>query len=75
RNQFGVHAISVLTGVEPVSIHYPVVNHPARVSSFNLDKDPEIEGTLLGIKGQYLLFDCGVVNVRKYSGYDMELFV
>ena len=28
-----------------------------------------LEGTLLGIKGQYLIFDTAVVNVRKYAGY------
>ena len=32
-----------------------------------------IAGTLLGIKGQYLILDSGVVNIRKYTGYELEL--
>ena len=35
----------------------------------NFEKTPEIEGTLLGIKGQYLMFDTGVRNVRKSGRY------
>jgi hypothetical protein len=48
---------------------YPVAAWPTRVKSFNLDKDPEAGGVLQGIKGQYLIFDGGVINVRKYTGY------
>jgi hypothetical protein len=36
-----------------------------------LEKTPQIEGTLLGIKGQYLILDNGVLNVRKYGGYEI----
>jgi hypothetical protein len=28
---------------------------------------------LLGIKGQYLIFDTGVINMRRFSGYDIEV--
>ncbi|MEE9397603.1 MAG: DUF2797 domain-containing protein, partial [Methylococcales bacterium] len=28
-------------------------------------------GTLMGIKGQYLIFDTGVINIRKYGGYSL----
>jgi hypothetical protein len=28
---------------------------------------------LLGIKGQYLILDTGVLNIRKYGGYEVEL--
>ena len=28
-----------------------------------------VAGTLLGVKGQYLIFDTGVINMRKYGGY------
>jgi hypothetical protein len=27
---------------------------------------------LHGIKGQYLLLDTGVINIRKFSGYEVE---
>lgn len=50
-------------------IKYPVLEYPKKVKSFNLDKDPLIEGTLIGIKGQYLILDTGVINLRKYAGY------
>lgn len=50
-------------------IKYPVLEYPQKVKSFNLDKDPLVEGTLLGIKGQYLILDTGVINLRKYAGY------
>ena len=33
------------------------------------------EGTLIGIKGQYLIFDTGVINMRKYGGYLLSLTV
>ncbi len=33
-----------------------------------------IGGTLLGIKGQYLMFDSGVINMRKYGGYQLSLY-
>ena len=55
------------------SFHFPVLEYPTRVSSINLDKSPTAEGTLLGVKGQYLILDTGVLNVRKHSGYEIEL--
>ena len=73
QKRFGVHAISVLTGVEPVSIAYPVLRYPDKIASLELDKDTEIDATLLGIKGQYLILDAGVINIRKYTGYELEL--
>ena len=73
EDRFGFFAISILNGVEPVSITYPVVQYPEKITSFNFDKEPKIEGTLLGIKGQYLIFDNGVINLRRFSGYDIQL--
>lgn len=51
---------------------YPVLSYPAKVKSLNPEKQPHIEGQLLGIKGQYLLLDTGVINLRKYAGYVAE---
>lgn len=73
KEKFGFFAISVLNGIEPVSIRYPVVEVPEKISSFNFDKEAEIEGVLTGIKGQYLIFDTGVINLRRFSGYNIEL--
>lgn len=56
-----------------VSIQYPVLEYPEKVRPHNLDKEPVLEGTLLGIKGQYLLLDTAVLNVRKVAGYHLRL--
>ncbi len=52
---------------------YPVNQYPEKVSSLNLDKAPVIESVLNGIKGQYLIFETGVLNIRKYGGYQLSL--
>ncbi len=62
-------------GAEVVEISYPVGEYPLKVSSLSLDKTPEVKGCLKGIKGQYLIMDTGVMNVRKFSGYDIEMEV
>lgn len=54
-------------------ITYPVDEYPEKVKSLNFDKTPEISGTLAGIRGQYLIFDDGLVlNIRKFSGYHID---
>lgn len=73
QRQFGLQAISVLEAQQQTLISYPVLEYPAKVTSFNLDKSPSAGGTLLGIKGQYLIFDAGVINMRKYGGYELSL--
>lgn len=58
----------------PEEFVYPVLNYPTKVNSLTLDKALSIEGTLEGIKGQYLLFDGGrVLNVRRHSGYRVRI--
>lgn len=52
------------------TIEYPVDNYPTKVKSLKFDKEPVIEKKLVGIKGQYLLFDDNtVLNVRSHTGY------
>jgi len=51
---------------------YPVLSYPQKVTAFNLDKDPDVKGTITGIKGQYLLLDTGVINIRKFTSYQVE---
>ena len=75
QNRFGLGAIQWLDAPEEVVIDYPVLEWPAKVKAHNLDKTPEVEGTLQGIKGQYLILDTGVINIRKYGGYNIELKV
>lgn len=71
--RFGFFAISILKGIGPVSIDYPIKTYPEKIISLNFDKEPVVFGTLKGIKGQYLIFDSGVINLRRFSGYEVEL--
>ncbi len=57
----------------PHEFVYPVTQYPEKIKSHNLDKTPKIRGVLQGIKGQYLILDTGVINIRKYSGYEIIL--
>ena len=58
---------------EVIHIEYPVEGPPPKLTSLGFDKKPHIEGTLLGIKGQYLILDTGVLNIRKHNGYFINL--
>ncbi len=59
-----------------IHINYPVIEYPLTVKSVGFEKVPEIQGKLMGIKGQYLLFDNNrVLNVRSHSGYVVEFKV
>ena len=73
QQQFGLQAITILEDAESVSFSYPVINYPEKVTSMNLEKQPRIAGRLMGIKGQYLMFDCGVINIRNFAGYSCRL--
>ena len=58
---------------ETINISYPVIKYPTKIVSLSFDKTPNISGVLEGIKGQYLLLDSGVLNLRKFSSYRIEL--
>ncbi|OEY68027.1 DUF2797 domain-containing protein [Marinobacter sp. X15-166B] len=58
-----------------LSLSYPVEVWPEKVRTHNLDKTPSVTGVLQGIKGQYLLLDTGVINIRKYTAYQVRLQV
>ena len=73
QQQHGINSIQILEREEETAINYPVLEYPTKVKSLNLDKMPSIGGTLMGIKGQYLIFDTGVINIRKYGGYSLSL--
>lgn len=56
-----------------LNIQYPVNGYPIKVKSLSFDKTPTIQGCLMGIKGQYLLFEDGqVLNMRKHQAYVLE---
>lgn len=71
--QFEAGAITALPAEQMLSISYPVERYPEKIKALNLDKTPQIEGVLQGIKGQYLLLDSGVLNIRKFAGYQVAL--
>ncbi|GAB5379358.1 MAG: DUF2797 domain-containing protein [Aliiglaciecola sp.] len=74
-SEHGLQAIS-LVDMPAVDIEYPVTHYPDKIKSINLDKELEFEGVLQGIKGQYWLLDNNrVINMRKYSGYDLSIEV
>ena len=55
---------------------YPVLEYPEKVKSLSFDKEAKITGKLMGIKGQYLIFEGGnVINLRKFTGYMINLEV
>lgn len=72
RERFGPDAI-VTVSAAPVTLAYPVLHYPTKISALDFAKTPTISGTLCGIKGQYLLFDHGVLNVRKFTAYQMTV--
>jgi len=59
-----------------MEIHYPVNQFPQKVKSLNLSKTPNYSGKLVGVKGQYLLFeDQTVFNVRSNEGHRLKIGV
>lgn len=72
RHRFGDQAVELLPQAEVVNIRYPVLAYPSKVKSLSFDKEPVVTGVLEGIKGQYLLLDTGVINIRKFAGYEVE---
>jgi hypothetical protein len=70
--KFGDDAVQLLDE-DIVDINYPVSQYLTKISSFNFDKTPSVSGTLLGIKGQYLIFEQGVINMRKFSSYQISV--
>ena len=59
---------------EIFDFNFPVTEYPTKIKSLSFDKETIIEGTLSGIKGQYLIFDDGrVLNIRKHTGYLVDI--
>lgn len=55
-------------------IEFPIKAYPQKVKSLNLTKTKDYTGKLMGIKGQYLIFeDQTVFNVRNHSGFVIDL--
>lgn len=62
--------------VEPLTIQYPILSFPDKVQSLNLEKESFYSGVLVGVKGQYLVFEDGTVwNARSAEGYVVQWIV
>ena len=72
ESEFGEENVVFLENEPITSINYPVLEYPKKVASLSFDKTSVIEGELLGIKGQYLFFPQGVLNIRKFTSYVVE---
>ena len=58
------------------NLEFPVIRYPKKPKSLNLDKTPNYEGILKGIKGQYLIFeDDTVFNIRSNEGYVVAISI
>lgn len=64
---------SELVDSQVYNFEYPVLAYPEKIKSLGFDKQPLVEGILQGIKGQYLILDTGVINIRKHSGYKVTV--
>ena len=73
HSEHGLQSVQRVEAASQVSISYPVQQYPEKIVSLNFDKNPVVEGTLMGIKGQYLLLDIGVLNIRKFGGYHIDV--
>ena len=57
-------------------ITFPIEIYPEKIKSISLGKQNLIEEKLVGIKGQYLIFDSDYVfNVRRHSGFLVNLSI
>ncbi|TDR15109.1 DUF2797 domain-containing protein [Marinomonas communis] len=73
QNEYGLQSIQELSADNVThEFVYPVLEYPSKIASINAEKTPFVEGTLMGIKGQYWILDTGVINLRKYTGYEAE---
>ena len=72
EQEYGLQALQRLYNENITEIKFPVEQFPEKVKSLNLDKQPLLEGVLQGIKGQYLIMDTGVINIRKFTAYNVK---
>ena len=59
---------------EETHLHFPVSKYPEKPKSLNLKKEKRYSGKLVGIKGQYLIFeDETVFNIRSNEGLVVDI--
>lgn len=72
KAEHGESSIELLRTDAVNEFSYPVIEYPTKIVSHNLEKTPIVSGTLLGLKGQYIILDTGVMNLRKYTSYQIS---
>ena len=75
QSRFGLPAVRLSEHEVPTRISYPVLRYPEKIKAYNFDKERVVKGVLEGIKGQYLILDQGVLNIRKFAGYEVSFNV
>lgn len=73
--KFDLGEIELLTNEEITEINYPVTEYPEKIISLNLAKARELSGVIKGMKGQYLIMDTGVINIRSHTAFKVEVTV
>jgi len=73
RDRFGPDTVRGIDSDTVTCLEYPVLAYPEKLRSLSFDRTPAVAGRLEGIKGQYLLLDSGVLNVRKFSSYVVSM--
>ena len=58
-----------------LELAYPMPDELPKIQSLSFDKTKEITSVLTGMKGQYLYLDSGVINMRKFIGYELSVDV
>ena len=53
--------------------NYPILQYPKIITPYNLEKTPCFQDKLIGLKGSYLLFEGGVFNIKKFTGFYLEM--
>ncbi|XOD69434.1 MAG: DUF2797 domain-containing protein [Flavobacteriales bacterium AspAUS03] len=57
-------------------LHYPVENYPDKIQILHLKEIKDFEKKLMGIKGQYWIFEDGsVINIRNHEGFYIETHI
>lgn len=70
---------SKIQSIKPSSVKksteftYPILSYP-KAKSIKVEPGTSIESRLIGIKGQYLLLEQGVINLRTYEGYEFIFY-
>lgn len=72
KTEFGDDSIEFLSKKTQM-LNFPINVFPNKINSYNLDKSPIFSDTLKGIKGQYLIFEHGVINIRKFTAYEVNI--